>query len=60
MTDEAVKTIDVTSTWQATLPVLLALLERGDKAGREFALAELNRMAMIMDRLRPTDLVSRF
>jgi hypothetical protein len=60
MTDEAVKTIDVTPTWQATLPVLLGLLERGDKAGREFALAELNRMALIMDRLRPTDLVSRF
>jgi hypothetical protein len=60
MTDEAVKTIDVTPTWQATLPVLLALLERGDKVGREFALAELNRMAMIMDRMRPTDLVSRF
>lgn len=43
-------TIDLTPTWSAILPVLLAVLEDGNEAGKTTARLELTRMAEIADR----------
>lgn len=44
-----VRTIDLTPTWSAVLPMLLAVLEDGSEAGRKMARAELARMAEAAD-----------
>lgn len=44
-----VGTIDLTPTWEAILPALLAALENGTETGKKFAHEELKRMAKIAD-----------
>lgn len=44
-----VETIDLTPTWEAILPVLLAVITDGTPKGRTEAEAELRRMARIAD-----------
>jgi hypothetical protein len=44
------ETIDMTPTWAAILPMLLAAYEDGTPKGRKIALEELQRMAAICDR----------
>lgn len=43
-------TIDITPTWVAILPILLAAIEDGTKEGRAIAKDELKRLASIADR----------
>lgn len=43
------ETIDITPTWEAILPILLAAVENGTVAGRKTAVAELIRMAQLAD-----------
>lgn len=43
------KRIDMTPDWQATLPLLLALVESGGPEGRAVAVEELRRMAKLAD-----------
>ena len=43
------KTIDITPTWEAVLPLLLAAFEDGTPEGRRMAREELRRMASIAD-----------
>lgn len=44
------KTIDLTPTWSAILPVLLEGYEQASPDGRRIALEELQRMASLADR----------
>lgn len=44
-----VGTIDLTPTWEAILPILLAALEDGTDAGKKIAREELTRMAKAAD-----------
>lgn len=41
--------IDMTPTWGALMPALLAVIENGAETGREAARAELHRLADMMD-----------
>lgn len=43
------KTIDLTPTWSAVLPILLAAIESGNEEGRRIAKLELSRMAQAAD-----------
>jgi hypothetical protein len=43
------KTVDITPTWEAILPALLAVIENGNFEGRKVALEELTRMAQLAD-----------
>ena len=43
------KTINITPTWEAILPALLAVIENGNFEGRKVALEELTRMAQLAD-----------
>lgn len=45
------KTIDLTPTWAAALPMLLAALVYGSAEGQRIAREELQRMAELADRL---------
>jgi ribosome modulation factor len=45
----AVETIDMTPTWAAIVPVLLAAMEHGTDKGRDAARIELTRMAALAD-----------
>lgn len=49
MTTE-IKTIDVTPTWSAILPMLIMVLQDGTPQGQAEATAELRRMAQLADR----------
>jgi len=42
-------TVDITPTWVAVVPVLLAAIENGTSEGRRLAIEELKRMASIAD-----------
>lgn len=42
-------TVDFTPTWQAVLPILLAVIESGSDQGRADAKAELLHMAKLAD-----------
>lgn len=44
------ETIDLTPTWAAVLPVLLAAIENGTDEGRRMAREELARMAQAADK----------
>lgn len=43
------KFFDLTPTWSATIPVLVAALQNGTKKGKEMAMDELKRMARYAD-----------
>ena len=43
--------IDITPTWTALMPALIAALTNGTKEGREIARAELMRLAGEVDKL---------
>lgn len=43
------RTIDITPTWVAVLPILLAALENGTDEGKRIAREELQRMADAAD-----------
>lgn len=43
------KTIDITPTWAAIMPVLIACLENGSETGKQMARTELMRAASIID-----------
>ena len=43
------KTVNVTPTWSAALPMLLMVLERGTEQGKHAAREELKRMALCAD-----------
>jgi hypothetical protein len=43
------QTIDLTPTWRGILPVLIALIEKGNAEGRKAAVDDLERMATIAD-----------
>ncbi len=43
------KTVDITPTWEAILPALLAVIENGNFEGRKVAIEELTRMAQLAD-----------
>lgn len=47
---QTIDAIDFTPTWDAILPVLIALIERGDAKGKQIATDELRRMAALADR----------
>ena len=42
-------TIDITPTWFGILPALIALIENGDREGRDIAVMELQRLAAYAD-----------
>lgn len=42
-------TIDMTPTWTAIMPILLAAMENGTDEGKRIARAELMRLAGIVD-----------
>lgn len=44
-----IRTIDITPTWRAILPVLLAAYKDGTETGQRLALEELQRMATAAD-----------
>ena len=44
-----VGTIDITPTWEAILPIMLAAVENGTQKGRAIAKEELLRMAKLAD-----------
>ena len=44
------ETIDLTPTWAAVLPALLAVIEDGTDEGRKMAREELARMAQAADK----------
>lgn len=44
------ETIDLTPTWAAVLPILLAAVEDGTAEGRKIAREELARMAGLADK----------
>ncbi|CAH0343682.1 hypothetical protein [Rhizobium sp. CECT 9324] len=46
---EVLRTIDMTPTWEETVQMLVALIERGDAAGRATAISEMQRMARLAD-----------
>lgn len=48
-TEQKPVTIDLTPTWQAVLPILLAALEDGTAEGKKIAREELHRMAKAAD-----------
>ncbi|CAB4139955.1 hypothetical protein UFOVP408_44 [uncultured Caudovirales phage] len=43
------KTIDVTPTWTAILPLLIAAIQDGTPSGQNAATRELMRLAQMMD-----------
>ena len=43
------KTVNITPTWEAILPALLAVIENGNFEGRKVAIEEITRMAQIAD-----------
>jgi hypothetical protein len=43
------ETIDITPTWAAVMPILLAALEDGTDEGKRIARAELTRLAGVVD-----------
>lgn len=43
------RTLDITPTWSAILPVLILALEQGNEEGKHAAREELARMAKIAD-----------
>lgn len=43
------KTIDMTPTWRAIVPVIVAALQNGTPQGQKIALEELLRMADVAD-----------
>jgi hypothetical protein len=45
----AVRTIDVTPTWRAIVPILLMGIENGNADGRKIAMEEIYRMADAAD-----------
>lgn len=45
------QTIDLTPTWSALLPALLAVVKDGTEEGRTAAVSELRRMAQAADQL---------
>lgn len=45
------QTIDITPTWSALLPALIAVARDGTEEGRRAALSELRRMAQAADQL---------
>lgn len=45
-----VETIDMTPTWSALLPAMVAVVEDGSFEGREMVKPELARMAQVADR----------
>ena len=47
--------IDVTPTWRAVVPILIAALRDGTDEGHRAATAELYRMADIIDRMNEGD-----
>jgi hypothetical protein len=49
MSNQTLKTIDVTPTWSAMLPVLITLLQGKNAEGREAATKELKKMAKALD-----------
>jgi hypothetical protein len=49
MTKRLVGTIDLTPTWAAVLPILIAALEDGTDEGRKLAKLELASMAKAAD-----------
>lgn len=50
MQSNDVKFIDVTPTWEQSLPSLVMLLSHGNEEGRELAYTELRRMAKLADK----------
>lgn len=46
---QTIDAIDFTPTWDAILPVLIALIERGDAKGKQIATDELRKMARLAD-----------
>lgn len=49
MEDQKPLTIDLTPTWPAVLPILLAALEDGTEEGKRMAREELKRMAQVAE-----------
>lgn len=49
----AVELIDLTPTWTALLPVLLAVMQDGQPDGRRLARTELQRLCRMADELMP-------
>lgn len=45
-----IRIIDITPTWEDILPILITLLNDGDKHGRAHARVELQRMAQLADK----------
>ena len=48
-TTKELHTIDVTPTWRALIPVMIAVIENGTAEGRKLVISELYRMADIAD-----------
>lgn len=42
-------TVNITPTWSAIVPVLIAVLEDGTPEGKKMAKEEIQRMAMLLD-----------
>lgn len=47
---KVVDTIDITPTWEAILPSLIAVIQDGNGDGKRLAIEELRRMATIADK----------
>lgn len=43
--------IEMPTTWESTLPILLMAYENGQNEGRKVALEELQRLARVADKL---------
>lgn len=48
------KTIDLTPTWTAVMPAIIAVLEDGTADGKQLARAELLRLAAEVDKANAT------
>lgn len=50
-TKRAIKTIDLTPTWESLIPVFVAAIQDGTPAGRAAAIGELTRLAVFADKV---------